>query len=178
MMQKKKQKLNYKSSYSSDSEVSKIIKILIGVALFLVVFYFLAMLMTGELKFGNQRKNDITESKIQYDEILAGETLNKNNTEYYVLYFDFSENIASTYLTYRDGYLKKDGSFAMYLVDLEKGFNNKYISSEGENREEYPNNIDNLKVTNPTIVKVKDRKVVERIEGRENVKKFLKDINN
>ncbi len=177
MQKKKKQKLNYEKSYGSDNEVLKIVKILIGVVLFLVVFYFLAMLMTGEIKLGNKGKQEEAATEIQYDEILAGETFTKKESEYYVFYFNFSENIATTYLTYRDGYIGKTDHFPMYMVDLEKGFNTRYITKEDEEREEYPENIDALKVTSPTILKIKDKKVVERIEGKDEVKEFLKALN-
>jgi len=176
MQKKKKQKLNYEKNYGSDNEVLKIVKILIAVVLFLVVFYFLAMIMTGEIKFGNKKKEEVA-TKIQYDEILAGETFNKNEEEYYVFYFNFSEKISSNYLTYREEYLKKSEHFPMYMVDLEKGFNTSYIRNNEEEREEYPESIGNLKVTSPTIVKVKDKKVVERMEGKDEVKEFLKNIN-
>ena len=176
MQKKKKQKLNYEKSYGPDNEVLKIVKILIAVVLFLVLFYFLAMIMTGEIKFGNKKKEEEV-TQIQYDEILAGETFNKNEDEYYVFYFNFSEKISSTYLIYRDGYVGKSEHFPMYMVDLEKGFNTSYIRNNEEEREEYPESIDKLKVTSPTIVKVKDKKVVERIEGKDKVKEFLKNIN-
>lgn len=175
MQKKKKQKLNYEKNYGPDNEALKVVKILVAVVLFLLVFYFLAMIMTGEIKFGNKKKETPTE--IQYDEILAGETFNKNEEEYYVFYFNFSEKIASTYLIYRDGYLGKTEHFPMYMVDLEKGFNTRYVTKDEEEREEYPESISNLKVTSPTIVKVKDKKVVERIEGKDEVKEFLKNIN-
>ncbi len=176
MQKKKKRKLNYEKNYGPDSEVLKIVKILIAVVLFLVVFYLLAMIMTGEIKFGNKKTKEET-TQIQYDEILAGETFNKNEDEYYVLYFNFSEKLSSTYLTYRDGYLEKTEHFPMYMVDLEKGFNTSYVKNNEEEIKEYPENISELKVVNPTIVKVKDKKVVERVEGKDKVKEFLKNIN-
>jgi len=176
MQKKKKQKLNYEKNYEPDNEVLKIVKILIAVILFLALFYFFAMIMTGEIKLGNKKKEDEV-TQIQYDEILAGETFNKNDEEYYVFYFNFSEKISSSYLTYREGYLSKTEHFPMYMVDLEKGFNTSYIRKDNEEREEYPENIENLKVTSPTIVKVKDKKVVERVEGKDEVKEFLKNIN-
>lgn len=177
MQKKKKQKLNYEKNYESDNEVLKIVKILVGVILFLVVFYFLAMIMTGEIKLGNKNKKEEEVTEIQYDEILAGETFKQRSSEYYVIYFNFSEKIASTYLAYRDGYVGKTDHFPMYMVDLEKGFNTRYVTKEDEEREGYPENIDDLRVTSPTVLKVKDRKVVERIEGKDEVKEFLKALN-
>ena len=53
----KKQKLNYSNKiYDHNTEAWRIIKILLGIILFLVFFYLLAMIMTGEIKFGKKEK--------------------------------------------------------------------------------------------------------------------------
>lgn len=173
----KKQKLNYsQKTYSHDTEAWKVIKILVGIVLFLVVFYLLAMVMTGEIKFGKKEKAK-EETVIQYDEILAGQSLNRMDEEYYVLYYNFSEKISSTYVTYRDAYVNSLKGIPMYMVDLENGFNAKYVLQEGEEKVELPEEMDQLKVQNPTILKIKDHKVVERTEGKEDVKNLLKELN-
>ena len=97
--------------------------------------------------------------------------------EYYVLYYDFSEKIASTYVTYRDAYTQALKGIPMYMVDLENGFNTGYVLKEGEERVELPEEINQLKVLNPTILKIKDHKVIERTEGKEAVKNLLKELN-
>lgn len=181
-MQKKKnkKKLNYANTYDSGNEVSRIIKILVGIVLFLAIFYFLALLATGEIKFGNKKTEKEKVTEIQYEEILAGQTFTQKEEEYYVLYFNFTDSIGSTYLTYRDGYINQIDSLPMYMVDLEKGFNTRYVKNDEEESEEIkklPNSTDELKVVNPTLLKVKNHKVTERIEGKEEVKKFLKELN-
>jgi len=173
----KKQKLNYSNKiYDHNTEAWRIIKILLGIILFLVFFYLLAMIMTGEIKFGKKEKIE-EETVIQYDEILAGQSLNRMDEEYYVLYYDFSEKIASTYVTYRDTYTQALKGIPMYMVDLENGFNTGYVLKEGEERVELPEEINQLKVLNPTILKIKDHKVIERTEGKEAVKNLLKELN-
>lgn len=179
-MQKKKnkKKLNYANTYNSGNEVSRIIKILVGILLFLAIFYFLALLATGEIKFGNKKKTEEEKvTEIQYEEILAGQTFTQKEEEYYVLYFNFTDSIGSTYLTYRDGYINQIDSLPMYMVDLEKGFNTRYLKEEETDYKNKPDSINDLKVINPTVLKVKKHKVVERIEGKEEVKKFLKELN-
>ncbi len=172
-----KQKLNYsKSNYSHDTEAWNVVKILVGIVLFLLLFYFLALVMTGEIKFGKQEKKE-EETVIQYDEILAGQSFNRMDNEYYVLYFNFSEKISSTYVSYRDAYTDALKGVPMYMVDLENGFNKGYVLNDGEEREELPESIDQLKVQNPTILKFKDHKVVERKEGKEAVTELLKELN-
>lgn len=173
----KKQKLNYSNKfYDQDNEALKIVKILVGIILFLVIFYLLAMIMTGEIKFGNKAKTE-EETVIQYDEILAGQSLNRMDDEYYVLYYNFSEKLSSTYVAYRDAYTQALKGIPMYMVDLENGFNTKYLLKEGEEKVELPEEIDQLKVKNPTILKIKDHKVIERTEGKEAVKNLLKELN-
>ncbi|MCI8588730.1 MAG: hypothetical protein HFG40_03670 [Bacilli bacterium] len=177
MQKKKKQKLNYGNSYGSENEISKIIKILIGLCAFLIVFYFLALLMTGEIKLGGKGNQDEKKVEIQYDEIIAGETFTKEEEEYYVFYFNFTEKLSSTYFLYRDSYVEKEEHLPMYLVDLEKGFNKGHVTKDQEEREDHPENIEALKVTSPTIIKIKDKKVVERVEGKDEVVELLKELN-
>lgn len=175
MQAKKKKNLNYGKNYDGDNEASKIVKILLGVVLFLGLFYFLAMVMTGEIQFGNKKK-DKEEVLIQYDEILAGQTFNRSEEEYYVLYYNFSDKIGSTYLAYKDNYSGQYDS-PIYLVNLEDGLNIGYVADDMTEIEEYPENTDNLKVSNPTILKIKEHKVVERITGKDDVKSYLKELN-
>ncbi len=173
----KKQKRNYKTT-TSNTEVSTLIKILIGVLIFLGFTYLITGLLTGEIKLGKKDKDIVTEAEIQYEEILAGETLNRTETDYYVMYFNFTDNIASSYITLKDTYLKKEKALGFYLVDLEKGFNKGFVAQNDENTDKINfNNISELKVKNPTILKISNHKVVERVEGKDKIISFLEEIN-
>lgn len=173
MKKKNKVKIN---STSSDLEINKIIKILIGVLVVLGLTYLLAAIMTGDIKFGSKEKEEIIETEIQYEEILAGETFKQSDSEYYVLYFNFTDNIASSYITFKDTYSQKENSLSFYLVDLEKGFNQNFIKEENSEYKENTSIIDELKVTNPTILKISNHQVIERIEGRQEVLNYFIEI--
>lgn len=174
-MKGKKQKRNlYKTNTNSEMEYSKIIKITIGVILVLTLTYFITALASGEIKFGKEKVEE-KETSIQYEEIIVGQMLNRNKNEYYVLLFDFTDSFASYYLSLKDSYINNEDSLPFYIIDLEKHINSKYILKDGEELIEKPNNLSEFKVTSPTIIKVKDNKVVERISGRDSILKFFEE---
>ncbi len=170
---KKKQKRSYQIHTNSDMEYSKIIKIAIGVILVLGLTYFITAIATGEIKFGNKKKEETPETSIQYEEILAGEIFNRSPEEYYVLLFNFTDTFASYYLSLKDNYTKQENTLPIYIVDLEKHLNKDFVLEEGENYTEYPDNLNDLKVSNPTLIKIHDHKVTERINNRDDILNFL-----
>lgn len=175
-MSKKQKKNKVQISSTTDVEINKVIKIFVGVLLVLAITYFIAAILTGDIKFGKDKKKEKEETVIQYEEILAGEIFNQDSSEYYVMFFDFTDNVASSYLTFKDTYSYKENSLDFYIVDLEKGFNQTFIKEENGEYKQNPNSIEDVKVTNPSILKISDHKVVEQIEGRKEVLNYLTNI--
>lgn len=176
-MSKKTKRNLYKTNNSTDMEYSKIIKITLGVILVLVLTYFITALATGEIKWGKKETQQEAETSIQYEEIIAGQILNRNSDEYYVLLFNFSDTFASYYLSLKDTYIKNEDSLPFYIVDLEKHMNLGVVAENDESYKANVSNVNDLKVTNPTIIKVKDHKVIESIKGKENILKFFEEKN-
>lgn len=177
-MGKKKQKRNlYKTNLNNDTEYSKIIKIAIGVILILALTYFFTALATGEIKFGKNKTPEKQEVSIQYEEIIAGEILNRNQDEYYVLLFDFTDTYASYYLTQKDTYLMKDNALPFYIVDLEKYINKSIVADNEEQVKTNVSTVNDLKVTNPTVLKIQKGRIVKTIKGKENILKFFEENN-
>lgn len=168
-MKRNKQKL-YKTNNTSDLEYNRIIKIGIGVAVFLLIFYLITAIGMGELKFGKKAKKEEQqeETKIQYKEILAGETFTRDKKEYYVLFYSFKDNYASYYSSLASSYSK----YTVYVVDLDNALNKKYVLSDDEEISKITD-INSLKVKNPTLIKIKDKKAVETISGRDKVLELL-----
>jgi len=163
-----------KANYNE--QVVTIVKIAIGVVLALAVVYFATALVTGEIKLGNNNKEEIKEATIQYEEIIAGSILNRQQDEYYVLAFSFTDTEASYYLSLKDSYKQNTDALPIYIVDIDKGFNNVIISKENEEYKELPTSINELKVKGSTILKVKDGKVISRVEGEDNFTKKLEEL--
>jgi len=156
---KRKNTRTYKINTSTDVDYMKVIKIGIGVLLVLALVYFVTALATGEIKFGKEATEE-EETIIQYDEIIAGETFNRPEEEYYVLYMNFTDTFASYYLSLIDTYETSDDSLNFYTVDIEKVINTDYVTNE-------------LKVENPTILKISNSKITETITGRDNILNFF-----
>lgn len=173
-MQKKTKRKLYTTNNTTDFEYGKIIKITIGVVLILALTYLITGLATGEIKFGKEKETE-EETSIQYEEILAGQIFNRNSEEYYVLLFNFTDNFASYYLSLKDTYVSSDGSLPFYIVDLEKKSNKDIVVGEDESVKTNVSSVSDLKVSNPTILKIKNHKVVDTIEGRENILKFFSE---
>lgn len=171
---KKKTKRNlYKTNSNSDMEYSKVIKITIGVVVVLALVYFVTALATGEIKFNNKKKVEETETSIQYEEIIAGQILNRNDKDYYVLLFNFTDTYASYYLSIKDTYVKKDKALPVYIVDLEKDINKGIVAEDSKNIKTYVDNVNSLKVSNPTLIRIKDHKIVQSIEDRGKIIEFF-----
>lgn len=173
MQKKNQQNRNKKDLFGKanyDTQIATGIKIAVGVIIALGLVYILTALATGEIKLGTEKKQPTPEAKIQYEEIIAGQILNRKQEEYYVLAFNFTDADATYYLSLKDSYGQNMDALPFYIVDLEKGFNTSIVV------EESPKNKTELKVIAPTILKIKKGKITERIETKEKVKEFLEKI--
>lgn len=173
---KNNKNMNKKDLYGKanyNEQIVTIVKIAIGVVLVLAVVYLATALATGEIKLGNSDKKETKEATIQYEEIIAGSILNRQQDEYYVLAFSFTDTESSYYLSLKDSYKQNTDALPVYIVDLDKGFNQILIPKENEEYKENPENIKELKINGPTILKVKNSKVTSRVEGED---KFTEEL--
>ena len=146
-------------------ETKTIIKIAIGVILFLGVAYFLMGIITGDIKLGKEQEK-VTE--IQYDEILAERTFDQKDTEYYVVFYNISEeDMLLDAIIENLGYTKE-----VYKVDLDKKFNVSYIGEVNNT----PTSLENLKVKSPTLIKIKNGKSNKVVVGVDSIKKKVSTL--
>lgn len=152
-----------KNAYSSDyEEIVKMGKILAGIVVVLGLLYLLFGIVSGEIKLRKEEK--VVE--IQYQEILAGSIPHLTNSEYYVLLYDFNNDSINRYIQFSSA---QYGSF--FKVDLNKGFNESYIAKDA--KEKNVKDLNNLKVLNPTLIKVADKKIESVFETEEAIMKEL-----
>ena len=108
----------------------------------------------------------MTESSIQYEKILAGESFTMDQEEYYVVYYDSTDTeLSKTISTYQSD--KKD--IKLYSVDLSDGMNKKYKTDGDVDT----SSIENLKVKNPTLVHFKNKEVVDTITDENEIEDYL-----
>lgn len=152
---------------NAEKQMFTVLKIVFVVLVFLSAFYLLTLLIVSD---GNEDDDETVETAIQYEEILAGSSLTMNDSEYLVVYYDFSDtglsDLSSAISTYNS-----IGTLRIYTVDMSNGFNSKYVSSDKSNVE--PKSAADLSIKGSTLIKIKDGKVEEYIEGTDEVISYL-----
>ena len=121
------------------------------------MFYYITILIAKRNEGLNTIEKETIPTTIQYKEIIAGETFNRPDKEYYVLFYDFEGPNAAYYNT-----LLEESNEKIYTVDLNKNFNSIYIS---ENTNKNVQKASDLKVKEDTLIKIIDRKNVSYFEG-------------
>ncbi|MBD9098186.1 hypothetical protein EGP98_01075 [bacterium] len=159
-----------KGYYSENNEFKgtgkRVVIILICVVLLFGLMYFLTTRILSKEVTKKRKQSEVTESTIQYEKILAGESFTMEQEEYYVVYYDSTDtNLSSTIATYQAD--KKD--IRLYSVDLNDGMNKKYITDSDINT----SSIENLKVKNPTLIHFKNKEVVDTITDENEIKDYL-----
>ena len=147
------------------SEIKKTIIIIVVAVVLLVGTYFLTTLI---LESDNNDDERITENAIQYDEILAGESFNQSEDDYYVIYYDSTDEY-STISSLISSYQLNNTDTKLYSVDLANGMNKKYIT-DGD---VVTTNASSLKVKDTTLLKFKNGKVTDTITDITEITNFL-----
>ncbi len=169
MAKTKKSVKNIKqNTYNNDTEISKLIKLIIVVSLIVLIFYGLTVLVNQE----KEVENPDTPASIQYDEILIGNVLKQPNEEYYVMIYDDEDYDTSLYSTYLDLYKQKDEAIRIYTSQLNNPLNQNF-KAEKSNLD--ISDISDLKVQSSTLLKINDGKIEEFYEG-EKLVEHLKEI--
>ena len=164
---KKKEESKKIENVNNSPSVKGIIRTLVIVALVFGFFYLLTYVLVGD--FG---KDDDTkeETKIQYDEILAGSSFSMNTSKYLVVYYDFDADDASEILSAIYTYEAKSDALKVYTVDLGNALNKNSVS---EKSKKDPKNATELAINGPTIIRFRDGMVREYIEGKDKVVNYL-----
>lgn len=155
---------------SEDVSLKSRLIVVVCVLAFIGLFYLLAIHITN--KNANVDPNENVNESSDYSEILLGSTFNRNESEYIVVYFDKdNEEINSTIGTAVLDYVAKEDNLTTYTVDMSNMYNKNYNTTEDTNKS--PNNVDELRINGPTLIKISKGNVVEYIEGLEAVKDYL-----
>lgn len=158
-------------STSFSGEIGKVVKILIAVAIFLIIFYFLTVYLLNNDTTDTVIDATPGEADIQYQEILAGNSFSISDDKYLVLYYDMSdENLKSDYTNMISTYEAKEGHVPIYTVDMSLVFNKDYVA-DSSNKD--VDSLENLKISGATLLEFEKGVVVNYIEGKDGIKQFL-----
>lgn len=164
-------RLNQKKIYTSETEMGiNYIKIILIILVIVCVFSLITSFVTNK-KNSKTNSNEVT---IQYKEIIAGNILNVSNDEYYVLLEFENDDYNTLYETYLTNYASKENALPYYKVDMSKGFNKSYISTDKPNLDTDISS--ELKFTETTLLKIKSKKIVEKYYTNDTIIKALEQL--
>lgn len=166
-VQTRKEVLN-NSIYESD--ISNVIKCVVIVLVILLVMYLLTVLILKKSSTDYISKED-EKTAIQYSEILAGTSFNKEDEEYLVLFYDTTADNASAYGNMISTYEAKDSHLPIYYVNLANTMN-KSINSSESNKD--AKDASELKINQSTLIKFSNGGIVDYVEGKDSINEYLK----
>ena len=152
-----------------DTSLERTIRLVLIVLFTFGAFYFATWLITRD-KTKTEEDNSY-KSGFSYTEIMAGRSFSMSDGEYYVIYYDSTdEDIESTYSSLVSSYRGKEGALSIYTVNMGEGLNKNLVN---ENSNSHPNNASELAINGPTLIKFSNHEVVDYYEGEESIKSVL-----
>lgn len=141
-----------------------------AIIIFICLFYILAVHITNK-NGETTKKKDKSDVSISYSEIIVGRTLSMSDKEYLVVLYDKSNSdISQSINEYINKYNGKKKHLNVYSVDMSTGLNKKY---NGDSSNTNPKKESEIVVNGPTLIKVKKGKVVDYIEGIDDISNYL-----
>lgn len=172
---KKKRKVEEKNKIenvgSFDTDISKVIYIILGVVCVFCVFYLITLFVLN--KDDNTTKTD-EEVEISLDTTIVGRSFSMPEDKYYVLYYDakdeeVSEEYSSTITNYI--YSTSEDHVKLYTVDMSDALNKKYVSEESK---PMPEKVSDIAIKGTTLMVIEKGKVVEYTEDKIRIEELLK----
>lgn len=156
-----------------DSNIWHYVKVISCVIIFICLFYLLTLYITSKNSNENTDTNTKEESTdtISYSDIMVGRSFSISDGEYFVIYYDKSdETVNSSCSSAVSSYQSKDEHLDIYTADMSDGFNKKYAKDESNSN---PTSASEIAISGPTLIKFSDGKVVEYIEGKDEIVEYL-----
>ncbi|MBQ3307466.1 MAG: hypothetical protein IJG68_04665 [Bacilli bacterium] len=180
-MAKNKGKSNYKrknkkketpivEGKSFEENLLHYVKVATIIIVLFTLFYFVTFLITRD-KTEKEESEEKKDSGFSYTEIMAGRSFSMDDGEYYVLFYDSSdEDNGPTYRSLAINYRNKEGAIPIYTVDMNKGLNKSYGADESNTN---PTSAAELKINGPTLMKISNKTLALYVEGEESIKGYI-----
>lgn len=142
------------------------ITILVTLLVFFVILYIITgIFITKDIKwFDKKEESTSTNESTISNRILASDTLRQSEEEYYVYYYDSTDENSDV------SSVVSSLSTKVYRVDLNDAFNSNYIGEPSG----IVSDISELKVSDPTIIKVISSTISEYYNGVDEITNNLK----
>lgn len=154
-------------------EIGNMVKIILIIVMVFGMFYILTYYIQQKQNNNNSNYNsndDDLVTIIQYDEILIGSILAQSEDSYYVLITN-QKDYENRYNEYISRY---NNNNKFYYSIIDNGLNGKYKSETSNLNIE---NIQDLKISSTTLLKIIDGKIVEYYDGDSEVMQAIIKIN-
>ena len=157
-----------------NKEVKKFIIIFIIVIIVVVgIYFFTKNVVKKDENIQSDTNTDQTqEVNIDYNSVIVGNMLNKNESNYYVILYRSKDDNVGEYMTLISNYQGTSSKMPLYKVDLSSGLNSKFYDPEHINLN--PNDINDYRFGNITLLEVKEGKVIKTYTELEDIKKLWK----
>ena len=150
---------------NEEYSIKSMVKIIIIISVIFCLFYLITTFLVKPVE-KNENTNDVS---LNENEIIVSQLLNRKENEYYVLAHKNSlyENSGymEVYNLYIDKYLKEENVLSFYYINLDNAINKNYYSDKMN----ITDNIDELKLSNEVLFKIKDGKIEKTYEGKDNI---------
>ncbi len=166
-----KKKIKNKNTMATGNELVNLIKIIVIICVVLLIFYFITLFVNKNNSDTSGNYND-TVATIQYDEIIVGEILNRNEKEYLVLVKKENDVNSNLYQSYLSIYSDKENAVRVYSVDLGSIFNANSIGDATI----LENGVENFKFSDSTLLRVNDGIITDSLIGNEQIENYLQEL--
>lgn len=169
-MKKKKKEKNFEEETNYVSRF--ILYLLIFLILLIIGYLIIGIFVNKTISFNKKDTKETSEVTIDNKTILAGEIFDQKEDEYYVLVYNKNEE-NSILGTWKGVYSGKENALKIYEVDSETKLNGNFIVKENSNKD--AQSYSELRIISPTLIKINNKKIVEYIEGEEQIKNIFKN---
>lgn len=175
MANKKKRKQAISRKFeTSDSTFTEnfrhILTVTIVVLVILGIFYLLTVYLINRDEDNTTKEVDTNNSKIQYEEIMAGSSFSISEDQYIVLYYDKSDEELSNDIDPAMTSYEHEKDISIYTVDLSKALNQSVVSTEANPN---PSKASDLAINGETLILFYQGEVEEYIEGKDSILEYL-----
>ena len=181
-LRRREEKRNKKYQPKAEEEIDSginlmtLLKIVFGMFLILVVvYYILAVFVTKEIDISNKNSSSdnssdttSTNNNSVSNLIVGANIFNQAEDTYYVYCYNFSKGDEGV-----NSAISNVSGTTVYRMDTSSGLNSKYVTDGTGN----PNatSLNDLKVSDPTLLVISGDKITGYYEGRVAIMKFLGD---
>lgn len=150
-----------KKNQDKPLELKTFIIIIVSLLLCFIIIYILSgIFITKEIKWFDKKEDNVQKTNNIVNRILAQDSLRQTESTYYVYYYESQNEDASI-----SSVVNKIDS-KVYRVDLSDDFNSNFKSTSSSG---IVNNISDLKVLSPSVIKVVDGVMTEFYSGSEEI---------